>query len=68
MKKTHFNLHLLNDPNYSNWLVATGDSSSVKCKLCNRTFTLSNMSKGACIREPQEWQKTPRARVSTDSS
>ena len=47
MKKTHFNLIWLNDPNYSNWLVATGDSSSVKCKLCNRTFTLSNMSKGA---------------------
>ena len=47
MKKTHFNLIWLNDPNYSNWLVATGDSSSVKCKLCNRNFTLSNMSKGA---------------------
>ena len=47
MKKTHFNLIWLNDPNYSNWLVATRDSSSVKCKLCNRTFTLSNMAKGA---------------------
>ena len=46
-KKTHFNLSWLNDPKYANWVVATGDSNSVRCKLCNKTFTLGNMSDGA---------------------
>ena len=34
-KKTHFNLSWLNNPKYANWVVATGDSNSVSCKLCN---------------------------------
>ena len=46
-KKTHFNLSLLNDPKYTYWLVATGDSNSIRCKLCNKTFTFGNISKRA---------------------
>ena len=33
-RKTHFNLSCLNDPKYANWLDATDNSNSVRCKLC----------------------------------
>ena len=46
-RKQIFNLSLLNDPKYTYWLVATGDSNSIRCKFCNKNFTFGNMSKGA---------------------
>ena len=46
-KKTHFNISWLNEPKYANWLVSTSDSNYLRCKLCNKTLTLSNMLKGA---------------------
>ena len=66
VKKTHLNLSWLNDPKYAKWVVATGDSNSVRCKLCNKTFTLGNVSKGAL--ENHKRGKTPKTRVITDSS
>ena len=65
-KKTHFNLSWLNDPKYANWVVAIGDSNSLRYKLFNKTFTLDNVSKGAL--ESHKRGKTPKTRVITDSS
>ena len=55
-KKTHFNLSRLNDPEYTNCLVTTGDSNSVRCKLYNKTFTLGTMSNGA-LESPKTGKK-----------
>lgn len=45
-RPTYFNLSWLKLPQYADWLAAT-NTNEAKCKLCNHTFSLSNMGKQA---------------------
>ena len=43
----HFSSDWLTDPDFVQWFVSVPESTNTKCKLCKKTFSLSNMDRQA---------------------
>ena len=47
--QTYFSSDWLTDPNFVQWLVSVPENSKSKCRLCKKTFSLSNMGRQALM-------------------
>ena len=47
--KTYFSKDWLTDPDFKNWLANTNDNTTARCKVCHKTFKLSNRGRQALI-------------------
>lgn len=45
--KCLFNVTWLSSEKYKNWLAADSDASRARCKLCKKSFDISNMGEAA---------------------
>ena len=45
--QTYFSTDWLLDPEFSLWIVSVVDNTQARCKLCKKTFNLSNMDRQA---------------------
>ena len=41
--QTYLSKDWLTDPDFKNWLTDTNDNTAACCKVCHKTFKLSNM-------------------------
>ena len=47
--QTYFSKDWLTDPDFKNWLADINDNTAARCKVCHKTFKLSNMGRQALI-------------------
>ena len=47
--QTYSSKDWLTDPEFKNWLADTNGSTAARCKVCHKTFKLSNMGRQALI-------------------
>ena len=45
--QAYFSKDWLTDPDFKNWLADTNDNTAARCKVCHKTFKLSNMGRQA---------------------
>ena len=43
----YFSKDWLTDPDFKNWFADTNDNTAARCKVCHKTFKLSNMGRQA---------------------
>ena len=47
--QTYFLKNYLTDPDFKNWPADTNDNTTAHCKVCHKSFKLSNMRRRALI-------------------
>ena len=47
--QTYFSKDWLEDPDFKNWFVSCTNNTQARCKLCQKTFNLSNMGRQALV-------------------
>ena len=47
--QTYFSKDWLEDPDFKNWLISCTSNTQIRCKLCQKTFNLSNMGRPALV-------------------
>ena len=45
--QTYFSKDWLTDPDFKNWLADTNGNTAARCKVCHKTFKLSNVGKAS---------------------